>query len=109
MGSRHFVFLFHIFLQVLPLYIWRFLRRCPVLNLTFGKTDQAVGHRGGGEGGGRGKKAPPGPVTESYPERANHASFQFKVLQNRLVLFYTHIFLFFESTTLNVYYIFTSL
>lgn len=42
MGSRHFVFLFHIFLQVLPLYIWRFLRRCPVLNLTFGKTDRQL-------------------------------------------------------------------
>lgn len=46
------------------IYIWRFLRRCPVLNLTFGKTDQAVGHRGGGGGEGWGgvgeRKAPPG-------------------------------------------------
>ena len=48
------------------------LRRCPILNLTFGKAYQAVGHRGrGGEEGRKKseeKKAPPGPVTEPYPE-----------------------------------------
>lgn len=75
---------------LLHCYSWRFRRRCPVLNLTFGKAYQAVGHREGkgravavaaaaaaAGGGGWGVKEKRLLLAQllSHILKANHASF----------------------------------